>query len=86
MREAMQAEHPGEHAGTGGVWYVVGVDVAGQDTALVVSMLNEPSKGGCDATVVTIGRVSYNENSEPPACSKWSSMLPGAAPPTRNRT
>jgi hypothetical protein len=39
--------------------------VAGQDSALAIGLVNEPGKGGRDATVCTIGRVRYNDDHEP---------------------
>jgi hypothetical protein len=42
-----------------------GIDVAGQDSALAIGLVNEPGKGGRDATVATIGRVRYNDDHEP---------------------
>jgi hypothetical protein len=65
MREAMLGEHPGETAGADGAQYVAGIDVAGQDSALAIGLVNEPGKGGRDATVCTIGRVRHNEDHEP---------------------
>jgi hypothetical protein len=65
MREAMLGDHSGETAGADGVYYVAGIDVAGQDSALAIGLVNEPGKGVRDATVATIGRVSYNADHEP---------------------
>ena len=65
MREALLGDHPAELAGTDGSWYVCGIDVAGQDSALAIGLVAEPGQGGRDATVVTVGRVSHNEDHEP---------------------
>lgn len=61
QRAMLQGVHSWEVAPTSDGWYIAGMDVAGEERPTPGSLVNTAGKTRRDSSVLTIGRVSYNE-------------------------
>ncbi len=61
QRTMLQGTHVWESEPTSDGWYIAGMDVAGEDRPTPGSLAIPSSHSRRDSTVITIGRVSYNE-------------------------
>ena len=65
QRTLLQGTHAWEHVPTDDGWYIAGMDVAGEERPTSGSIVMPSSHSRRDSTVITIGRVTYNELNMP---------------------
>src|SRR5579863_2144929 len=61
QRAMLRGTHAWEHEPVSDGWYIAGMDVAGEERPVPGSIALPSSHRRRDSTVITIGRVSYNE-------------------------